>query len=308
MRPRLRTLVPLLLVSLLAAGCGQAVRAQGPITLKDDLGHTVVLKAPVTRIVSLGPSNTETLLALGLRKDIVGIDDESVQYAPPPYAKEAKGLQIVGDSYSGLNVEKIAALRPQLILAIPGVADLKELQALGVPIATLEPANMAGIERDIRFVAAAAGVQAKGAQVVSSMQREVHAIGAAVAKVKGRPSVYVELDPTSYYSAGPGSFLDALVKIAGGRNIADKIAKTAYPQLSAESIIAQNPQVIILLDTPAATAAQVKGRPGWAGIRAVQTGRVYANINPNLLSQPAPAIVQGLALLAKDLHPGLRVP
>ncbi|MDA8343998.1 MAG: ABC transporter substrate-binding protein [Thermaerobacter sp.] len=308
MKPHLRYFAPLLAVALLAAGCGPTAAATGPIHLKDDVGHAITLKRPAVRIISLGPSNTETLLSLGLRKDIVGIDDESVQYVPPPYAKAVKGLTVVGDSYSGLNVEKITALHPQLILAIPGVADLKELQALGIPIATMEPGSLAGIERDISFIADAAGVPAQGAKAVAAMKRKVSAVAAAVAKVQGRPSVYVELDPTQYYSAGPGSFLDALVKIAGGRNIADSIAKTPYPQLSSESIITQSPQVVVLLDTPAATAATVRSRPGWSGIRAVRDGRIYTNINPDLLSQPAPAIVQGLTLLAQDLHPGLRIP
>lgn len=305
-----RRILPLLLLlpAIGLSACGAVHAASGPIRLKDDMGHRITLKGSAVRIVSLGPSNTEILLSLGLRKDIVGIDNESVQYSPPPYSREVKGLTVVGDSYSGLNIEKIAALRPQLILAIPGVADAKELQALGVPIATLEPTGLAGIEKDINFIADAAGVPASGAAAAKKMQREVAAVAAAVAKVQGRPSVYVELDPSQYYSAGPGSFLDALVKIAGGRNIADKISSTAYPQLSAESIIAQNPQVIVLLDGAGTTAQSVGQRPGWSGIAAVQAGRVYANINPDLLSQPAPAIVQGLVLLAKDLHPGIRIP
>ncbi len=299
---------PLVLIAMGLSACGTQTAAQsGPIRLKDDMGHTITLKKPAVRIVSLGPSNTETLLALGLRKDIVGIDDESVLYAPPPYAQEAKGLRIVGDSYTGLNVEKIAGLHPQLILAIPGVKDLKEMQALGVPIATLEPANLAGVEKDIAFIADAAGVPQKGQQAVQKMRNEVAAIAAAVRKATAKPSVYVELDPT-YYSAGPGSFLNAIVKIAGGRNIADSIATTAYPQLSAESIIQANPQAIVLLDTPQASAAKVQARPGWSSIQAVKDGRIYANINPDYLSQPAPALVTGLALLAKDLHPGLRIP
>ncbi len=308
MRRRYVSLALALLASVGLAGCGtKAAAVQVPIRLKDDAGHTITLKHPALRIVSLGPSNTETLLALGLRKDIVGIDDESVQYMPAPYASEVKGLTVVGDSYSGLNVEKITRLHPQLILGIPGVADLKELEALGVPIATLEPASLAGIERDISFIADAAGAAPAGATAVAKMHSQVSAIRNAVAHASGRPSVYLEIDPT-YYSAGPGSFLDALVKIAGGRNIADNVAKTAYPQLSAESIIQQDPQVIVLLDAPSATRAKVEVRAGWSSIQAVKDGRIYANINADLLSQPAPAIVQGLRLLAEDLHPGLRIP
>ena len=293
--------------SLLLAGCGQAQPAAGPIHLTDDIGKQLTLKAPVTRIISLGPSNTQILLALGLRKEIVGIDDESIQYDPEPYRREAKGLTVVGDSYNGLNVEKIAALHPQLVLAMQGVKNISEIEALHLKVATLDPSSIQGIYRDIAFVGEATGASAKAAALVTSMRSKLRAIGDAVRGL-GRPRVFVELDPTQYYTAGPGSFLDGLIKLAGGRNIADSVTKQQYPALSSETVIAQNPQVIVLLDTPYASARSVAARPGWEEIAAVRDGRVEQNIDPNLLAEPAPAIVQGVRELAQDLHPGHRIP
>ncbi len=292
---------------LLLAGCGQAPRAAGPIHLTDDMGKHLTLKAPVTRIVSLGPSNTQILLALGLRKDIVGIDDESIQYDPEPYSSEAKGLTVVGDSYTGLNVEKIAALHPQLVLAMQGVKNISEIEALNLKVATLDPSSVQGIYTDIAYVGKATGKTAKAASLIAAMKAKLQAIGKAVSHLS-HPTVFVELDPTQYYTAGPGSFLDGLIKIAGGTNIADRVTKEQYPALSAETIIAQDPQVIVLLDTPYASAKSVASRPGWSEILAVRHGRVEQNINPNLLSEPAPAIVQGVTLLAQDLHPGHKIP
>jgi len=305
---RMTFLLPLAAAAgLVAAGCGTAQPAAGPIRLTDDVGAHLTLQAPVTRIVSLGPSNTQILLALGLRKDIVGIDDESIQYDPAPYGREAKGLTVVGDSYSGIDVEKIAALRPQLVLAMQGVKNIQEIEALHLKVATLDPTDMAGIYRDIGFVGAATGHAAKAAAVVASLRSRLAAVRTAVQGLS-RPSVFIELDPTQYYTAGPGSFLDTLIGFAGGRNIADAVTREAYPALSSETIIAQDPAVIVLLDAPYASPQGVAKRPGWSDIAAVAHGRVEANIDPSLLSQPAPAVVQGVEELARDLHPGHRIP
>ncbi len=293
--------------AMLLAGCGQAQQATGPIHLTDDMGKHLTLKTPVTRIVSLGPSNTQILLSLGLRKDIVGIDDESIQYDPEPYSREARGLTVVGDSYTGLNVEKIAALHPQLVLAMQGVKNISEIEALHLRVATLDPSSVQGIYKDIAFVGKAAGRSAKAAALVASMKAKLQAIGKAVRGLS-QPKVYVELDPTQYYTAGPGSFLDGLIKTAGGSNIADGVTRQQYPALSSETIIAQDPQVIVLLDMPYASAKTVAARPGWSQISAVRHGRVEQNIDSNLLSEPAPALVQGVQELAQDLHPGHRIP
>ncbi len=295
-----------LAASLALAACGRAPSVQGTIHLQDDGGTRFVLRAPVNRIVSLGPSNTEILLALGLRKDIIGIDDESVQYSPPPYSQEAKGLTEVGDSYNGLNMEKVEALHPQLILAIPGAANLNQFKSLHLRTAMMNPSSVQGIYKDIAFIGAATGHVARADALIANMKVELDSVHKAVAGLT-RPSVYVELDPKQFYTAGPGSFLDSLIQLAGGNNIADKITKQAYPALSAESIIVANPQVVVLLDIPYTSARAVGQRPGWSEIAAVKTGRIYA-VDPSLLSEPAPDIVQGVRDLAKDLHPGVKIP
>ena len=293
--------------SLALAGCGQTPRAQGPIRLTDDAGAHIVLKQPVTRIIALGPSNTQILLALGLKKDIIGVDDESVQYSPAPYNHEAQSLTSVGDSYNGLDMEKVAALRPQLILAIPGVANIGQFKSLKLRYAIMDPANVQGIYKDIAFIGAATGHGSQAAALVARMKSRLAAVHKAVAKLP-QPTVYVELDPKQFYTAGPGSFLDSLVSLAGGRNIADKITHQAYPALSAESIIVADPEAIVLLDIPYTSPRAVAGRPGWSQIAAVKSGRVYGNIDASLLSEPAPVIIQGVRELAQDLHPGVKIP
>lgn len=302
---RQRILVSLTLaLGLAAAGCG-AGSASTAVSFRDDLGHAVRLSRPATRIVALGPSNSEILLALGLRRDIVGVDSESLRYLPPPYAGHLGGVPVVGSSYSGLNVEKIAGLRPSLILAIPGTADIQEIAALKIPVAVLSPGSLAGVYRDIGLVGAATGDAAGAKAQVAAMQATVEKVVAAVARTPSRPTVFLELAASPYYTAGPGSFIDTLLRLAGGRNVVDRISKQPWPALSSEAVIAADPQAIILGDTPYATPAQVARRPGWGVIAAVRDHDVYGSINPDYFSQPSPAIVIGLEEIAKVLHPGL---
>lgn len=294
-----------LMVTLLA-GCGASKKSPA-ITLRDDTGHVIHLSGAAERIIPLGPSNTEILLALGLKKDIVGVDQESLQYLPPPYAGHLGGIPVVGNSLTGLNVEKIAGLKPNLILAVPGTADLKELEALKIPVAILLPNSLSGVYHDIALVGQATGNAAGAQKEIARMRGQVLAVQRAVAKISSRPTVFVELGASPYYTAGPGSFIDALVRTAGGVNVVDRITKAAWPALSSEAVIAANPDVIVLDDTPYASAASVSARPGWNTVTAVRRHDVIANINPDYLSQPSPAILIGLQMLAKDLHPGLHI-
>lgn len=286
---------------------GPTASASSAITFKDDLGHVVRLKHPATRILPLGPSNAEILLALGLRKDIIGADSENLQYMPKPYAGRLKGLPVVGNSYSGLNVEKIAGLKPDLILAIPGTADLKELAALKIPIAVLLPSSLNGVYHDIALVGEATGSGMAARKEIAKLRATVWSVQKAIARTAKRPypSVFVELGASPYYTAGPGSFIDNVIHIAGGVNAVDKVSSKPWPALTTESVIAANPDVIILGDAPYTKVASVYQRPGWLEIRAVQDHKVFANINPDYLSAPSPALVIGIEQLAKDLHPGL---
>jgi len=298
-----------LAVIFLLVGCGSgAAKASGSLSFKDDSGTVIKLKGPVHRIVSLGPSDTEIVLALGLLKDLVGADKDSFLYLPSPYDHELRGVADVGSSVTSVNIEKIEALKPGLVLAVYNAPYVSKLRSLGFHVAVLDPATIAQIETDVQTVGEAAG-DARGARrLVVSMKAKIQAIAKAAAATKSRPKVFVELDPT-LYTAGPGSFIDALVTLAHGQNVADGMAKTAYPQVSSEQVIAADPDVIILQDQAfGGSPENVRARPGWASIQAVKRGRIVVSVNPDLLSNPGPAVVRGLWELAEAIHPGLHLP
>lgn len=273
------------------------------ITLTDDAGRTVEITRTPQRIISLAPSNTEILFALGLGNKIVGVTDFC------DYPEEAKAIEKVG----GLepNMEKIVALKPDLVLAIGGspaqVEKALEIEKLGLTVLVLEPADIEGIIANIELVGKATGAEKEASELVAEMHKRLNNIMAKTKAAKSKPKVFFELDatdPSKPYTPGPGSFIDALITLAGGSNIGAS-AKMQWAQLSTEEIIAQDPEVIVLGDANyGVTAEMVKARPGWSVITAVKNGAIYP-IDDVLVSRPGPRIMDGLEALAKIIHPEL---
>jgi iron complex transport system substrate-binding protein len=275
-----------------------------PLVVRDDVGRTVTLHKAAWRVVSLVPSDTQIALALGLRSRLVGVDADSFTYLPQPYRSQVKGLPSIGNTYPSPSVERILQVRPNLVLAYPGMnLAVNKLTRLGVPVLVLNPASLSGIEHDIQLVGEATGRTSAAQQVVHQLSQAVSAIRAKVQAQRVHPRVFIEISPQPIYAAGPGSYMDSLLHLLGAINVMDGRAHVPYPVVSSEEVIAADPTVIVLADEPQVTPAQVRQRPGWDRIWAVAHGRVYANVDPDALNQPGPAIVQALEQLARDLYP-----
>ena len=273
------------------------------ITLTDDLGRTVTLNHPAQRIVSMAPSNTEILFAIGAGSQVVGRDDFS------DYPAAVQSLPKVGgtDKY---NNEQIVALQPDLVLAaeINTADQVKALESLGLTVYYLKnPTSLEEMYGNLETIAKLTGHEADAATLIASLKGRVAAVDGKIATVTSRPSAFYELDatdPAKPYTAGPGTFIDLLIQRAGGTNIAGT-SKDQYPQLSLEQVVALNPSFILLGDAAyGATPDAVKARPGWGSLSAVKNGNVIA-VDDNLFSRPGPRLVDGLELLAKILHPEL---
>ena len=273
------------------------------ITLTDDLGRTVTLNHPAQRIVSMAPSNTEILFAIGAGSQVVGRDDFS------DYPDAVQSLPKVGgtDKY---NNEQIVALQPDLILAaeINTADQVKALESLGLTVYYLKnPTTLEEMYGNLETVAKLTGHEADAATLIASLKARVAAVDNKIATVTSHPSVFYEIDatdPAKPYTAGPGTFIDLLIQRAGGTNIAGTL-KDQYPQLSLEQVVAMNRSFILLGDAAyGATPDVVKARPGWGSLSAVKNGDVIA-VDDNIFSRPGPRLIDGLELLAKILHPEL---
>jgi iron complex transport system substrate-binding protein len=324
-------LPPLLLVALLAAGCGLApavapttapptaaptqaptaaptavpTEAAATVTLTDSLGREVVLTGRPERIVSLAPSNTEILFALEASNRLVGRDDFS------DFPPEALDIPSIGSMYPSVNAEAIVALEPDLVLAagVTNEADVGRLADLGLVVyATSISTSLDDIYADIGAVGTLIGEADAAAELVASMQARVAAVTATTAAASERPVVFYEIDatePAKPWTAGPGSFIDQLLAMAGGTNAAAEAADQ-YVQFSLEQLVAVDPDVIVLgsYTYGAQTPETVAARPGWEGLTAVETGAVYT-FDDNLVSRPGPRVVEGLETLARLIHPDL---
>ncbi len=275
-----------------------------PIALTDGLGRQVKLESPARRVVSLAPSNTEILFAIGAGPQVVGRDDLS------DYPDEVAGIQSVGGSMGNFSTEAIVALKPDLVLAaeINTPELVKTLEGLGLTVYYLSnPTTLDGMYANLETVAKLTGHVDETSTLIQSLKARVTAVDTKLAGISEKPTVFYELDATDAskpYTAGPGTFIDLLIQRAGGTNVASTL-KDQYPQVSLEELVVLDPDVIILSDSAyGETPDKVAARPGWGTLAAVKNGQVYP-FDYHLLSVPGPRLVDGLEQLAKLLHPDL---
>lgn len=299
----LRCLALLATLALLAGACASAPAAQPspasaaspasasptqepafPATVTDFQGKAITISAKPARIVSIGASTTEFLFALGAGDRVVGVDDFSDEPAAARSKEKVGGVKP--------NVEKIVALRPDLVVSIR-ISDgsLERIAAQGIVVLLVDPQSIADATRTAELLGTAIGADGKGlARRIQDGIDSVRSKAAALPKKR----VFHEVDasdPTKLFTAGPGSFIHDLIGIAGGINIAASSA-SPFPQLSAEEVIRQDPEVIVLGDAGyGTTVEQVQSRPGWASITAVRTKRIVP-VDPNLLHRPGPRLAE----------------
>ena len=268
----------------------------------DDAGRKVHIDEVPQRIISFGPSIAEILFALGLDDSIVGVSD----FCDYPEAAKAKAK--VGNSFSP-SIEKIVELEPDLVLTVEHEQFNSDLEALGVNYVILDPEDLMSILDTIRLAGEVTGMAKEGSRLASDMEKVISDV---TARVKGvaRPKVFFMVDgtdPGMPWTAGGGSFIHDIITIAGGENIASRIA-VDYTQLSIEEIVNADPDIIIIQTMmggiPTVAVEILEEHPIWSQLSAVKDGNVYL-VNGDLVSRPGPRIVQGLQEMAEILHPDL---
>lgn len=264
----------------------------------------VVLAAPVAgepgqfRIISLAPSTTEILFALGLEKEIVGVS----LFCDYPAA--AGRIDKVG-TFSQPNVEKILSLSPDMIFCtgLEQAPVISKLRQLGLNVYVSDPSNFRELFDSIESIGKVAGREDEAAELIKSMKKEIEkaSVASRVVSYEKRPKVFVEIWHSPIMTAGKGSFLDELITLAGGVNIAHDTPKP-YSRFSAEKVIREDPDCIILAYMDKAGSVKSVGRRfGWRGISAVKNNRIYDDINPDLYLRPGPRLVDGLKEIQKKI-------
>ncbi len=277
-------------------------QGSGPITLTDGLNRQVSLPGPAQKIVSLAPSNTELLYEVGAGSQVIARDEFS------DFPAAVSSLPSVGGSLGKYNFEAIAALKPDLVLAaqINTPDQVKSIEDLGITVFYLNnPTDFNGLYQNLEAVGQLSGRSTEASALVQSLKARVQAVSDKLATITTHPKVYYELDatdPANPYTAGPGSYIDMLIKMAGGENISDML-NSDYAAISSEQVITANPDFILLGDAAyGVTVESIGQRPGWADIAAVKNNQVIA-FDDNTVSRPTARLVDALENLAKLLHP-----
>lgn len=262
-----------------------------PVTVKNVCGKPLILKHPPKRIVSLTPSNTEILFALGLGDRIVGVTSAD------NYPAAAKKKPKMGKDT--LSVERILAAKPDLVIGVQSLQSgiLIHLCKMGIPTISVDPKNISQTMDAIRFIGHVTGRDQKALQIVGQMKSKIIHVRKLADRYKQHPRIFVEIWNKPLMTAGPDTFVDEMVGIAGGQNIAHD-ARKGYVQISEEVVITRNPQIIIL---PSRNKAEVLKRTRWKHMDAVRNHQVV-NFNPDILVRPGPRLADGLVQLEKIFH------
>ncbi len=309
LKPALAALALMVAVAAWACGNGEeaapqpqttptataSAEASFPVTVTQSDGETLTIESPPQRIVSLSAHATDILCAIGAGDQLVAVE----RYANCPEGSDAKPAL---DAYQP-SVEAIAGYDPDLVYIFSDINGVVgALRNLGIPVLYLElPESVEGVLEQIGLFGRITGHTQEAEALVAEMRRRLDAIEEKLADVDQGPRIFHELDPT-YFTAAPQSFIGDMYRILKAQNIAEG-ATEPYPQLSAEVIVERDPEVIVLADEPAGvTAEAVKGRPGWSEISAVKNGRICV-VDPSLVSQPGPDVVDAIETLATCLYP-----
>jgi len=329
-------IVPLLIIGALLGACApeasppeapatteaapnQAVPTEAPATLEltqepepeleimvfiDDLGNTIEFAEYPQTIVSISPSTTEILFAIGAGDQVVGRDDYSL------YPEEALEVTSVGALWGELPIEAILVLDPDLIVAAQIISEdqVQALRDLGLNVYwQANPTTYEALWENLRDFAALTGHEDQTEAMITDLEARVKTVQEKIAPVSYLPTVFYELDatdPAAPWTTGAGTFIDYIITMAGGTNAAAAL-EGDYAQISAEELIAVNPDIILLSDALyGVTTESVAERPGWDVISAVINDAIYP-IDPNMMSVPGPRLVDALEETAKMLHPEL---
>ncbi|MFC1906073.1 ABC transporter substrate-binding protein [Chloroflexota bacterium] len=302
-------IVPLILILFTTMSCNTAVKVAGEIS--DSLGRTITFDSIPQRIVSTAPSSTEILFALGLGDKVVGVSnlcDYPVEVTTK-YSKDDGTM--VGDAF-GMNLEAMIALNPDFVLGF-GYNQLDwvlKLETQGIPVVILAPNNIDDLLSDIELIGKITGVEETAKELTVDMRAELDDISTKV-KAKTaegvRPTVLFE---TGYWNGiwttGAGSFVSNLIYLAGGTDIGISVS-SGNPLISMEYISEQDPDLIILGDSPWETKESVIARGGaWLELTAVDQGKIY-DIDADLYSRNGPRVVDGIKALVSIIHPDIEM-
>lgn len=286
----------------------QGVEAKFSASVVDDIGRSIDLEVEPERVVSMAPSVTEIIFALGAGDKIVGVTD-ACDYPP-----EALEIPKIREPFGDFSIEKMVELEPDLVIMdrfldlYPPGKWLSRVEEAGLNVIVLYAQNLDGVFRDIMIVGKAVGAENEASTLVDQIQDRLNEISEMTNELnfEEMPHVFVtgwydgETDP---WTSGYGTFANDIISLAGGINIAE--ARGGFFQMGLEELVESNPEMIIILEDylwPTPTYEAIMNDERLSGVTAIREGRVH-KVDANLFSRPGPRLVDGIEELARILHP-----
>ncbi|NLL41833.1 MAG: ABC transporter substrate-binding protein [Firmicutes bacterium] len=245
-----------------------------------------VVQAAPERIVSLAPSITENLFALGAGERVVGVTSWC------DYPEQARQKTVIGDAMN-LNIELLLSLEPDLVIGDSTLvaSHIETLESLGIPVFVIGPSTVAEVQASLVELGEAVGEKENGQRLAEAMELRLAELAAGVRRTE-KTRVFMEIWNEPLMTVGPGSFMHELIVLAGGRNIAED-SPTPWPVYSEELVIERDPEVVILTSY---NLAEALSRSAWQVTTAMKNGDVY-EVNPDLYSRTTPRLLDALAEL-----------
>jgi len=301
-----RVVILLTMAALLLGSRALAAASSGfPIRVTDALGRQVTMQALPQRIVSLAPSNTERLFAVGAWFTVVGVT--TVDTYPPEVAALPK---VGGFVPKSISIETIVSLKPDLVLAAGELQrpTVEALERLGIPVVAIEdPGSFDEVYAAIALVGRLTGHEQEASQVVEAMRTRLARVRQAVATLpqEKRVTVFYEVYDEPLMTVGRSTIIGQLLEMAGGINIFADV-QGRYPQVSSEEVVKRNPDCILghTGHQLALTPAQIGQRPGWNHMTAVKHNCIRL-LNGDTVARPGPRLAEALEAIAKALYPDL---
>jgi iron complex transport system substrate-binding protein len=287
----------LIILCLLFAqyGCGKKVTKLDTVLFTDAMGRQVKIPKSVKRIISMAPNVTEMLFVLGLDNEIVGVTD-FCNYPP-----EAKSKTKIGGYYNP-NIEVIISLSPDLIIATPDGYSKERIDRLdqsGIPIFLINPQNIDDVLNSILLLGKVTDKEEIANQEVKKMRSRIMKIEGKIKQIPAqkRVKVFYEIGEDPLVTVGPNNFVNDLIEMAGGINIADD-APNSWPVYSVEAVIMKNPNIILTAPSTmvSSTGQQRTKWDKYRTVSAVVNQNIY-QVDPDILLRPGPRVVDGLEIL-----------
>ncbi len=266
--------------------------------LTDEMGRQVKIPYPAKRIVSLAPSITEILFALGLDEEVAAVTNFC------DYPEAVLNKPRIG-GFVNPDIEKIVSLKPDLIIGIRDgnrMDTVHRLNDSGFPVYLIDPKGFDGVMRTIKNIGDVVGREKESKKMIKEMVNKRENI-ITLTQSLSKPKVFFQLGDAPMVTVGKGTLADDLIRLAGGRSISEN-ESVSYPVYSIETVLLKAPEIIIMtsMDSKKDHTHLVEKWENWKSIPAVSMNAIYV-IDSNLVDRPTPRIEKGLEALAKIIHP-----